>query len=98
MNCAEDPSLLSSNRVRRHTENGKADGVVEPLVEVSNISFRVMMPTDFHTIKSFKQAAMHSKGEIALFITIASVSLLIVVVLIIIKKRVHRQTSIWDKS
>lgn len=56
------------------------------------------MPVDFNTIKSFNHTAMHSNGEIALFITIAVVSLLIIIMLIIIKKQVHRHNSIWDTN
>lgn len=95
VNCADDQSLVSSNRVRRHAENATLTD--ETLVEVSNISFRVVMPSDFQTVKSFSHATTHSMGDLTVFLTIAFVSLLIVIVLIIIKKQTHRPFFVWDK-
>ncbi|XP_055313280.1 uncharacterized protein LOC129574815 isoform X2 [Sitodiplosis mosellana] len=98
INCADHQT---TNRVRRQAERDKnADKTLEPLVDVSNISFRVVMPSDRQTIKSFSHETVNNsnnKGEIAFFVTVAVVSFLIVIVLIIIKQRVHRQFFVWDK-
>lgn len=96
VNCAEDQSLATSTRVRRHTEKGK-NKTDENLVEVSNISFRVVMPSDFETVKNFSHATSHTKGEMALYITVAFISFLIILILIIIKKQAHRKFFVWDK-
>lgn len=94
INCVDDQS---SHRNRRQTERDK---ILEPLVDVSNISFRVVMPSDIQMARSFNHTTItnnNNKGEIAFIVTVSVVSFLIVIVLIIIKQRVHRQFFIWDK-
>ncbi|XP_031619442.1 uncharacterized protein LOC116338376 [Contarinia nasturtii] len=98
INCDDDQSHITSNRIRRQIANDtNVDKATEPLVDVSNISFRVVMPTDFQRVKSFSHATVNNNGEIALVVTIAVVSFLIVIVLIIIKQRAHRTLFVWDK-
>lgn len=96
LNCADDQA---SNRARRQTDRDRnVDKMLEPLVDVSNISFRVVMPSDIQTVRSFSHATVNNnKGEMAFFITVAVVSFLILIVLIIVKQRVHRQFFVWDK-
>lgn len=89
---------MSANRIRRQTNNDEnADETREPLVEVSNISFRVMMPSDFQQMQSHNQSATNSKAETALIITITIVSFLIVIILIVTKQQKQRPFFVWDK-
>lgn len=95
-NCVDDQT---TNRVRRQTERDKnVDKTLDLLADVSNISFRVVMPSDMQTTRTFSHATVNSnKGEIAFIVTVAVVSFLILIVLIIVKRRVHRQFFVWDK-
>lgn len=57
------------------------------------------MPSDNQTIKSFSHETLGSNdnGEIAVIVTVGVVSFLIIIALIIVKQRVHRQLFVWDK-
>lgn len=99
VNCGDDQPEITSNRIKRQSDaiEKNANQTSEPLVEVSNISFRVVMPSDFQAVKPFNRTALNAKGEIALFATVAVVSFLILVLLIVIKQRVCRPNFVWDK-
>lgn len=97
VNCGDDQPVITSNRIKRQSGIHDKYKVAEPLVEVSNISFRVVMPSDVQAMKSFDRTASNVKGEIALFATVAVVCFLILVMFIVIKNRVYRPYFVWDK-
>lgn len=66
-------------------------------MEVSNISFRVILPSDFQRMQSLNHVSGNITGEIAIFLTVTVVGFLILVVLVIIKKEKHRPFFVWDK-
>lgn len=89
---------MTSNRIRRQTNDDKnADETREHLVEVSNISFRVMMPSDFQKMQTLNQSTSNSKGETALIVTITVVSFLIVIFVIVTRQQKQRPFVVWDR-
>lgn len=55
------------------------------------------MPSNDQAIKSNNRTAVNPMGSIALFLTVTLVSFLAIVMLVIIKQRVYRPFSVWDK-
>lgn len=104
-NCADDPSILQANRVKRNSIQSSrtisTERVEEPLIEISNISFRVLMPTEQHVSNSpIMHDQLNRNGKIAIFTTVAIVGLLLLVILIFIvfiKFQKHREHTIFDK-
>lgn len=103
-NCADDPSILQANRVKRNSIQSSGtistEHVEEPLIEISNISFRVLMPTDQQVSSPIMHDKLNRNGKIAIFTTVAIVGLLLLVIfifIVFIKLRKHREHTVFDK-
>lgn len=96
---------MQANRVKRNSAQGSrtisGEQLEEQLVEISNISFRVLMPTDQQLSSPFKHDKLNRNGKIAIFTTVAAIiGLLLLVIFIFIvfnKFQKHREHTIFDK-
>lgn len=72
----------------------------EPLVEISNISFRVMIPSDLQKTQVHTDSfTTTNAAEFVVIITIILISFLIVIGLIVWKcQKQQRPFSVWDKQ
>lgn len=95
---------MQANRVKRNSIQSSRtisiEQLEEPLVEISNISFRVSMPTDQQVSSPFKHDKLHRNGKIAFFTTVAIVGLLLLIFfifIVFIKFQKHRKHTVFDK-
>lgn len=71
--------------------------MTEPLVEISNISFRVILPKDRQASSPLKHFKSNLNGKIALCATVMTIAILILFIFILIKIRRNRIHTVFDK-
>lgn len=86
--------------MKRSSLNGTINHVEklhEQFVEVSNISFRVLLPIDEQISSPRNPKQLHLNGKIAVYITIFTVALSIFIIFMLIKTKINRTHTIFDK-